>query len=99
MSVKKTVYRPVQSTVSLEALVKRLTILADEALRIGYPFTAEHLKHIAAVVIVGERAASIGIARNLSFLDAFALPASNATSALPGWTTEVAICSGLGRQG
>ena len=81
--------------VAPEVLVRRLTKLSDEALRLGYPFTAEHLKRLVATFIEQERMASIGIGHNIHFPDVFDRRGSNATSALPGWTTEGAICGGL----
>jgi hypothetical protein len=47
-----------------EDLSRRLVVLADDALRLGYPFTAEHLMHLAQFVIQGEKLASAGIARS-----------------------------------
>lgn len=56
--------RPRATPATYEDLFQRLTALADDALRLGYPFTAEHLMHLAEFVIKGESSVSARIARD-----------------------------------
>ena len=47
---------------TVDELIGRLTALADNASRAGYPFTAEHLKQLATTFIRTEHLASAAIA-------------------------------------
>jgi hypothetical protein len=58
--------RPRQVPATYDDLFRRLTTLADDATRLGYPFTAEHLTHLAWFVIKDEGMASAGIAGNVA---------------------------------
>jgi hypothetical protein len=62
----KTARRPRQVPATYDDLFRRLTTLADDATRLGYPFTAEHLTHLAWFVIKDEGMASAGIARDVA---------------------------------
>ena len=62
MSETKTRRRPRQIPATYDDLFRRLNVLADDALRLGYPFTAEHLLHLAQYVMKDESVVSAGIA-------------------------------------
>ena len=57
--------RPRGEPATVDELVGRLTALADNASRAGYPFTAEHLKQLATNFIRTEHLASAAIAGNV----------------------------------